>query len=842
MSLAAFAQPDIPNINYESQRNYIIGGVKPQGNNTVDGNAIILISELQKGEKITIPGSDLTTAIRNLWDQKLFSDVEILQEKVSGEYVFLIIRVQELPRLSQAYFEGDVTKGDNEKIRELTNLYPGRIVNESLKMVTKNQIRNFYIDKGYLKAKVKVEQELDTTKNNAARLFFTVDKGNKYKINDIVFNGVTSLSHGKLYRSMKETKRKLWWRIFKRSKFMRSSYEEDKQAMIMKFNDIGLRDAIVTSDTVYDYDEKSVNIEITVDEGSTYYFGDFNWLGNTKYRDGQLDTILGLKKGDVYNQSLLDSRLHFSQNGSDITSYYMDRGHLFFQLIPKETIVYGDSNFINYEIRLNEGKIAYVRDVRVSGNTKTNDHVIYREIRTKPGDKFSRNEIIRTQRELNNLGYFDPESMDVQPLPNPADGTVDIEYTVAEKPSDQIELSGGWGGGRIVGTLGLVFNNFSLRKMFKKGAWTPLPSGDGQRLSIRAQSNGLWYQSFNFSFTEPWLGGKKPNSFTVSAYHSILSNGVPKKDEGREDLKVTGVSLGFGKRNKWPDDYFQTMAEVGFQRYRVNNYGSLFALDSGIAKSVYVRLQLIRNSVDVPLYPTSGSTFKISGKFGLPINSLRLAGKSDEELAALTPQERYKWIQYIKPKFTASWFTSLSKRNKKNKLVLNAKTGFGFLLPMPGRVGQSIGVPPFERFYLGGSGLTGFNNLDGRELIAARGYDNGWLSEAQGSPLIAKYVLELRYPISLNPSATIYALAFAEGSNTWENWKTFNPFQVKRAAGVGLRIFLPMFGLMGLDYGWGFDVPDQVNGATGFQSSISGKKFPFYSGFQFTIGMNLGDL
>jgi len=478
-----------------------------------------------------------------------------------------------------------------------------------------------------------------------------------------------------------------------------------------------------------------------------------------------------------------------------------------------------------------------VREVRVSGNTKTNDHVIYREIRTKPGYKFSRNDIIRTQRELNNLGYFNPETMAVNPIPNPADGTVDIEYKVEEKPSDQIELSGGWGGGRVVGTLGLVFNNFSLKNMFKKGAWAPLPSGDGQRLSIRAQSNGLFYQSLNFSFTEPWLGGKKPNAFTVSAYHSILSNGVSPSDATREDLKVTGASVGLGKRNKWPDDFFQSYAELGYQRYKINNYGSLFALDSGTARSVYIKLQLLRNSVDVPLYPTSGSTFKLSSKFGLPINTL-LLGKN-ANYSDLTPQEQFKWIEYIKPKFTASWYTSLSKRSRKNKFVLNAKAGLGMLIAW----NKNIGVPPFERFYLGGSGLTGFNNLDGREIISARGYDDQWLSASQGSPLIAKYSLELRYPISLNPSATVYALTFVEGSNTWENWRTFNPFQVKRAAGVGLRIFLPMFGLMGLDYGFGLDQPDEHQvGFSGFNSQTAGKRFPIYGNFQFSIGMNLGDL
>ena len=837
LALTAMPLSAQDNVDYMSQRKYRIGDVSVEGANTLDDNAIILISELGRGDEISVPGTEITDAIRKLWDQKLFSDVQILQKKVSGEYIFLVIKVAELPRLRGFNFPGDVTKGEAEKIREIINLYEGKIVNESLKKVTAQHIRNFYIDKGFLKVKVNVTQDLDTTRNNYVRLHFNVTKGKKFKINDIVLHGNESIKSGKIYRNMKETKRKKWWRVWKRSKFMRTPYETDKQTVVSLYNEIGLRDAIIRTDTVYDYDDKSVNIELHIDEGKRYYFGDFSWVGNTKYSAGRLDTILGIKRGDVYNQAQLESRFYFSQNGTDITSLYMDRGHLFFQLDPREMIEVGDSNFINYEVRMNEGKVAYIRDVRVYGNTKTNDHVIYREIRTRPGDRFSRNEIIRTQRELNNLGYFDPEQMDVQPIPNPIDGTVDIEYKVTEKPSDQVELSGGWGGGRIVGTLGLVFNNFSLRKLFKRGAWQPLPTGDGQRLSIRAQSNGLWYQSYNFSFTEPWLGGKKPNSLTVSAYHSILSNGERRNSEARQDLKVTGGAVGLGWRNKFPDDFFTSYIEGGYQRYNVNNYGSLFALDSGIAHSVHIRFQLSRNSVDQPLYPTSGSAFKASVKVGLPFNTLLNGDKID--FTDATPQERYQWVEYIKPKFTASWFTSLSKSKAKHKLVLNTRVGFSALMPW----NSDIGVPPFERFYLGGSGLTGFNNLDGREIIALRGYDNQWLSSAQGSAIISKYTVELRYPISLNPSATIYALAFGEAGSTWDSWEDFNPFEVKRSAGIGLRIFLPMFGLMGLDYGWGFDAPDQNHtGFTPFLNEVNSSKFNFRGQFHFTIGMNLGEL
>ena len=577
-----------------------------------------------------------------------------------------------------------------------------------------------------------------------------------------------------------------------------------------------------------------------ISEGNPYYIRNIKWSGNQKYSSGLLDTILGIKKGDLYNQTSLETKLFMNPNGTDISSIYMDDGYLFFQVTPIEKKIENDS--VDLEIKIYEGKQARIKKVIVTGNTKTSDHVILRDMYTHPGDLFSRDAIIRTQRQLAQNGYFDPEKLGVNPMPNPTDGTVDIEYVVEERPNDQIELSGGWGNNSLVGTLGLTFNNFSARKLFKKGSWSPLPSGDGQRLSIRAQSSGYFFQSYNMSFTEPWLGGKKPNSFTVSAYHSLQSydrkfitdsldaEGNKAINPDRRVIKITGVSVGLGKRLKWPDDYFSVYYEAGYQYYDLNNFGNVFSFSEGYVNNPYVLWRISRNSIDQPLYPRSGSSISLSLKTSVYPYS-RINDFDDHSL--LTDQEKYKYLQYNKFKFTSSWFTPISKDKK---LVVNARLGFGLLNGW----NKNLGAPPFERFYLGGSGLSGFN-LDGREIIALRGYDEQTISSNTGDRLISKYTLELRYPVSLNPSATIYLLSFLEGGNSWNDYKKYNPFQVKRSAGFGVRIFLPMFGLLGLDYGFGFDPLDP--GAAGEVNHNAQIQSKGYRGqFHFTIGMNIGEL
>ncbi len=827
------------NFSYLKPKKYTIGGIVVDGVRNFDHNQIIGKSGLIRGEEITVPGDDISQAIRKLWDEKLFSDVQIVAEKVQGNNIFLVIKLKERERLSSFSFKG-VSKGEADNLREILDLYSGKIITEDLLLRVKQNCRNYFVDKGYYKAKAGVVSVLDTNLTNSVKVRIDINKGERIKINEIRIEGNDNLSDAKIKRVMKDTKQKHWYRIFWRSKFISSNFKGDKEKVLAKYQELAFRDAEITFDTIYDNDEKTINIDMKIDEGNKYYIRNIEWIGNVKYTAGLLDTVLGIKPGDEYNKSTLDTRLFMNPNGTDVSSLYMDDGYLFFQVTPIEKQVTNDS--VDLEMRIYEGKQARNKDITIVGNTKTSDHVILREVYTKPGDLFSRDAVIRTQRQLAQNGYFDPEKLAVNPKPNPQDGTVDIEYVVEEKPSDQIELSGGWGAGRIVGTLGVSFNNFSARKLFKKGAWTPLPAGDGQRLSVRAQSNGYFFQSYNLSFTEPWLGGKKPNSFSVTAYHSVQAydpkfytdstdaEGKRVQNPNRRAIKITGASIGLGKRLTWPDDYFQLYAELGYQYFDLNNFGNIFSFSDGYANNLFVKTSFSRNSIDQPLYPRTGSSFNIVAKLTLPYSWF----DNKDDYSDLSDQEKYAWLEYNKIKFTSSWFAPLSKDKK---LVLNARLGFGFLNAW----NKKLGAPPFERFFMGGSGLTGFS-LDGREIIALRGYDDGVISpQINGGRLISKYTMELRYPLSLNPSATIYVLGFAEAGNTWNEYKDYNPFQVKRSAGVGVRIFLPMFGLMGLDYGWGFDEVDP--GALGEASHNFDIQSQGYHGqFHFTIGMNLGEL
>ena len=832
-------------VDYQSSpREYSLAAVVVDGVVHLDHEMIIQKSGLVRGEKIAIPGDKISRAITNLWDQGLFSDVEIIKEKIQGTNIFLRIKLKERERMSRYSFSG-VSKSEADQLRDDLDLYSGKIITDALLMKVKNISKNYFVGKGYLKAKATITSRMDTLVNNSKIVKINVDKGARLKINEIIVLGNQSLSDDKIKRLMKETKEKRWYRFFKRSKFQYSLFDQDKITIIDKYNEMAHRDAEIIFDTIYDFDEKSVNVEITIDEGYQYYIRSVNWSGNQKYSSGLLDTVLGIKKGDKYNKATLDTKLFMNPNGTDISSLYMDDGYLFFQVNPIEKRIDFDS--VDLEIKIYEGKQARIKNINVSGNTKTSDHVILRDMYTHPGDLFSRDAIIRTQRQLAQNGYFDPEKLAVNPLPNPNDGTVDIEYVVEERPNDQIELSGGWGNNSLVGTLGVTFNNFSAKKLFKKGSWSPLPSGDGQRLSIRAQSSGYFFQSYNMSFTEPWLGGKKPNSFTISAYHSLQSydrkflldtndaEGNRIENASRRIIRITGVSLGLGKRLKWPDDYFSVYYEAGYQFYELNNFGNVFSFSDGFVNNPYLKWNISRNSLDQTIYPRTGSSISLTVKTSVyPYSRLELMNKDGfTSHSALSDQEKFRYLQYNKFKFTTSWFTPISKNKK---LVVNARLGFGLLNGW----NKDLGAPPFERFYLGGSGLSGFN-LDGREIIALRGYDDQSMSSNTGDRLISKYTLELRYPVSLNPSATIFLLSFMEAGNSWNDYKKYNPFQVKRSAGFGVRIFLPMFGLLGLDYGFGFDPLDPgAQGEVNHNSQIQAKG---YRGqFHFTIGMNIGEL
>lgn len=820
--------------SYLTPKEYELGPIRVYGADNYDHQAIKLIAGLRQGKPITLPSEQINTAIKNLWAEGLFSDISIYAEKEIAGIVYLIIDLKPRPKLSRFKFNG-VSKREADKIREEITLFSGKTITENLVFQTKNQIRGYFRDKSFYNVGVNISRIKDTVINNSELFVINIDKGAKVGIKEIRINGVSQLPMWKLKLAMKDTKKKSILRIFKRSKYTESTYGTDKLAIIDKFNGVGLRDAEITKDTVYQIDEKNIVIEMTVNEGGKYYFGDIAWTGNTKYRSSYLDTILGIKNGDLYNKALLEQRIFGNGDGRDISSLYMDRGYLFFQVIPVETNV--TDRHINYQVRMLEGKEARIGTVTIKGNTKTNDYVIIREIRTKPGDLFNKADIMRTQRELAQLGFFNEQAFQVNPLPNPANGTVDIEYVVEEKSSDQIELSGGYGGagptssGRIIGTLGLTFNNFSTKNFFKKEAWTPLPGGDGQRLSIRAQSNGRYYQGYNFSFTEPWLGGKKPNSLSFWVNNTALSsNGLIRSNPDYNGLSITGTGIGLGRRKKWPDDYFTAYYELSYQYYDVVNDFRFPLFTQGYANDIALKYVLQRSSVSAPIYPQSGSSFKFTAKATLPYSSF-----TDIDYTNASSKDRYHFLEYYRFRFTGEWYVPLSPDKK---LVLMPRFGFSYI----GAYNSEKGITPFDRYSMGGSGLSGVNQLGGREIIALRGYEDQNVSSAGGDPIIAKYTLELRYPISLNPSATFYALTFVEAGNTYPNFEKFNPFNVKRAAGIGIRVFLPMFGMLGLDYGLGFDKLDSwADGFGGATDQSVGQK-GFYPKLSFTIGMNLGEL
>lgn len=832
MSLILVSTHSLIAQDYVKPQEYELGPIIVEGADNFDHSALKAIAGLKQGDKIMIPGEKISQAIKNLWEEGLFSDVEISIDKITGDIAYLRIKVQTRPKLSYFRFSDNVTKKDADKIREEINLYSGRTISENLINVTRFRVRGYYLEKGYYQVSVNIERHRDTLINNAEYFVINVDKGSKVKIKDITFKGNESIKSGKLRRQMKDTKRKSILNLFKKSKFNNTAYKRDKENVIRKFNENGLRDATIVRDSVYLIDKKNLMIDIEIDEGQMYYFGEIEWVGNSIFTTGFLDTVLGINPGDPYNQALLEQRLFMSQDGRDISSLYMDRGYLFFNLVPVEMSI-TEGNRINFQMRIVEGKEARVRNIIIRGNTKTNENVIRREIRIRPGDLFNRNDIIRTQRELAQLGYFNPEAFQVNPIPNPQDGTVDIEFIVEERPSDQIELSGGYGFGRVILTLGLSFNNFSIKNMFTKEAWQPLPAGDGQQLSIRGQANGRFFQSYNLSFTEPWLGGKKPTSLSFWANHSRMDQGGlfgGASQAGTSKINITGIGLGIGKRLKWPDDYFTVYHELSYNYYEVTNGGAWFAINKGYGNMFAYRMALARNSISDFIYPRGGSKVSLSFKT-TPMYSLF---DGIDNYDSYSQSDLFNFIEMYKIKFTGEYFFPLTKDKK---LVLMPRFGFAFM----GAYSASKGVSPMERFYMGGSGLTGIGMMDGREIIALRGYNDLDVSAQTGDPLASKFTLELRYPISLNPSATFFILGFAEAGNTYTSIRNYNPFNVKRSAGVGVRIFLPMFGMLGLDYGWGFDMLDpHSQGYGSHNTNIMNRGY--HGQFHFTIGMNLGEL
>ena len=853
---------DLSEIDYSMPRDYEIGGITVTGVKYLEPQVLVMLSGLQVGETIEVPGDKITNAIRKLWEQGLFEDVSITCVNKIGRKIFLNIDLKERPRISKFSFKG-VKKSEADELRSKINLTRGDVATEHTYTKTKRIIEDYFFEKGFHNVNVMVASEPDTTRDNYVNLTLDIDKGPKVRIAEIIIEGNEDLTDVQLRKAMKETKVKgnfdplnplgstvvnsLWDfirlkpkqamtritdyfcdnyrpRIFKSSKYLEKNYEDDKQKIIDRYNQNGYRDAYIISDSIYRIDDKNLGINIKVQEGNKYYFRNIDWVGNTKYDTAYLNRVLGIRKGDVYNRELLQTNLTYNEGGYDISALYMDDGYLFFSVDPVEVRVENDS--IDLEIRMYEGDQATIGKVTIKGNTKTNDHVAMRELYTKPGQLFSRSDLIRTTRELAALGYFNAETLNPDIKPDPTDGTVDIEYQVEETSSDQIELSAGWGYNKLILTLGLTLNNFSFKNMFKKGSWTPLPGGDGQKLSLRVQTYGTSYLYYGASFTEPWLGGKKPNAFTASIYHSVYTNEYSKSSPNFASFKTTGISFGLGRRLTWPDDYFTIYHGINLMRYKLNNYSTIFNFGTGMGEFnvISYNISVGRNSVSQPIYPRYGSELVMSLELTPPYSTISGVDYEEEypglENKAKREDAMYHWVEFHKWKFKLAWYTELY-----DKLVLMTRVRFGYL----GSYNQNIGVTPFQRFYLGGDGLANYN-FDGREIIGMRGYGNQTLTpyyyadENLGGNIFTKYTMELRYPLSLNPTATIYALAFVEAGNDWLGVENFNPFDVYRSAGLGVRIYLPMFGMLGIDWGYGFDDVYGVNNAnkSQFHFSIGG--------------------
>nr|WP_113652551.1 POTRA domain-containing protein [Pedobacter namyangjuensis] len=796
------------NIDYFSPKEYIIGGTTLTGAKYLDTATIIILSKLTKGESIVLPGEATANAIKNLWVQGLFDDIQLSITKIESDTVYFDIEVVERPRLTSFEFIG-LSKSQKTDINEKLADKAGKtIINDNLYNTTRSIISKYMLEKGYFYTTIDFTSKKDASQENSVILQVNVDKGKRVKVQRIDFTGNKEFKSAKLRKFLKKTKQRAFYKVFGSGKFNKEKYEEDKLALVAKMQERGYRDATILKDSIYKYNDKTVGIKIDVYEGPKYYFGNVSWVGNAKYSTEYLERVFGIEKGELFSEEKLEKKLRGSANGDDVSSVYLNDGYLTFNIDPVQTKIYGDT--VDVEMRIYEGPQYTNNKITVVGNTITNDRVVLREIRTKPGDKFSKELLVRTVREIGALGNFDESKTNPIPKPNPSDGTVDIEYHVEEKPSDQIELSGGFGGGRVIGTLGLTFNNFSLKNLFNGEAYRPLPKGDGQKLSLRGQTNGKFYQSYSFSFSEPWFGGKKPVSFGLSAFTSLQSNGLRTEDAGLTKIRLNGVSISLGRKLKWPDNWFSLVHSVNLNQYILNNYpGYLFS--TGTSYNLNLTQEIARDSRNHNIFPTGGAYIRFTVQATPPyslINNVNYATASDKT--------RYKFTEYHKWKFESQWFT-----NVVGKLVFKAQAQFGFL----GTYNSAVGESAFERFKLGGDGMQGFDFLQGSELIAMRGYSNNsvipvganpTIAQSSGSPIFNKYVMELRYPVIASQSATAFVTAFAEGGNTWNKFSDFNPFNVRRSVGIGAKIFLPIFGLLGIDYGYGFDkiqgIPDANKG------------------------------
>ena len=792
-------------------KTYVIDTITVKGLKTFSNQTVVSYSGLRNGQKVSIPGDKISEVISKLWGLQLFSDINFYITKVDGDGVSLEIEIDELPTLTDVKING-IKKGKIETIIDETELTKGKKLSESFLTNTRNYIINKYKKEGFLNTKVALNIIPDTTEKNARKMVVNIDRGKRIKIKEINFNGNEVFSDKKLKSKLKKTKSKFLLRFWKKSKYIEQEFMGDKENLMDFFKEKGYRDARIIKDTLILNEDNTLSINFDVDEGNRYYFGDISFLGNSIYNNYQLSQVLGIAKGEPYDGVLLKKRIADEKpDANDLTNLYQNNGYLFSNINAVE--VSAENDTINFEIRVTEGKLASFNKISVVGNTKTNDHVIYRELRTKPGELYSKDQVVRTVREIGQLGFFDAEAInpDFKNV-NPDAGTVDIEYGLTESGASQIELQGGYGGGGFIGTLGLSFNNFSMKNIFDLDSYKPLPMGDGQTLSLRLQAS-QFYRTYSFSFAEPWLGGRQPVQFSTSLSHTVQYryDYFTGRADKSQSFQISGITLGLARRLKIPDDYFTLSQSIGYQYYNLNNYFTgLFTFGNGVANNLAYTIALSRdNTYTNPVFPMGGSSFSISGKFTLPYSLINGVDFGDLENqrsfqnvngspdVAKIDQERFKWLEYYKVKFSGTWYTRII-----DKLVLKTQTDFGFI----GAYNLDRGNIPFERFYLGGDGMQNYS-LDGRETIALRGYKNQSLSSQNGSIIYNKFSIELRYPITLKPSASIYALSFVESGNGYDTFKSFNPFNSKRSAGMGVRIFMPAFGLLGIDFGYGFDNP-----------------------------------
>ncbi len=797
----------------EKNKKYMIGGISVLGNETISEQSILIFSGLSTGQRLKIPGDKLSSAIKKLWTSKLFSNVDVYVTKIDGDAIYLEIAVRELDKVGDVTITG-LKKSKIEEIEKEIEFQNGSMLTENLITTTENYIKDKYREKGYLRTKVTITTKRDTSQANVQDALIVIDRGEKIGIKNIRFHGNTALKDSKLKKTMKKTKEKGITRIFSPSKFVEDLYQEDLEKVVEAFQEKGFRDALVVKDSLSWNEDNTIDLDIFLNQGDRYKFGDIAFLGNSVFTDEQLMSLLRIEKGVTYNGKALNERVYGdgSPESQDLTNTYLDNGYLFSRVTAVETSA--ENNTIDLEIRIIEDEPATIRKVTLKGNDVTNDHVLFREIRTKPGDLFSKSDIVRSIRELGQLGFIDPENIVPDVQPNFADKTADIEYIVSEKGASQIELQGGYGGGTFVGTLGLSFNNFSIKNLFNWEEYKPVPRGDGQSIALRLQLS-RFYRTYSLSFSEPWWGGKKPKGFSFSIYNSSQFGFDPIQNDVDKDqlLDILGASVGLSQRLTWPDDFFTLSTSFNYQRFKLQNYTiAAFDFTDGISNNFNFAVNFGRSSAGPnPIFPSGGSQFNILLKLTPPYSLL-----NNKDYTGLPDDELYEWIEFYKIVFTGRWYSPLV-----GKLVLMSNAELGFL----GAYNDEIGAPPFERFYVGGDGMQQ-GRFDGRTVIALRGYPNSSLSSQTGGTIYNKVAFELRYPITLKPSASIYALSFLEAGNSWNEFSEYRPFNLKRSAGAGIRVFMPAFGLLGVDFGYGFDTIPGSNLISGWQTHfIIGQQF-----------------